>query len=57
MNNWSNDSQVHTQICILESQIEVKSNRIHGLEVEVLALQKENDRLRELIKTLVEGAE
>lgn len=57
MNNWSNDSQVHTQICILESQIEVKSNRVYGLEVEVLALQKENDRLRELIKTLVEGAE
>ena len=57
MNNWSNDSQVHTQICIVESQIEVKSNRVYGLEVEVLALQKENDRLRELIKTLVEGAE
>lgn len=57
MNNWSNDSQVHTQICILESQIEVKSNRVRGLEVEVLALKEENDRLRELIKTLVEGAE
>jgi hypothetical protein len=57
MSNWSNDSQTHTQICILESQIEVKSKRVYGLEVEVLALQKENDRLRELIKTLVEGAE
>jgi len=57
MNNWSSDSQAYTQICILESQIEVKSNKVHGLEIEVLTLQKENDRLRELIKTLVEGAE
>ena len=39
MSNWSNDSQTHTQICILESQIEVKSKRVYGLEVEVLALQ------------------
>lgn len=54
MNNWSSDSQAHTQICILESQIEVKSNRVLNLETENLILKKENERLSELLKTLLE---
>lgn len=54
MNNWSSDSQAHTQICILESQIEVKSNRVLNLETENLILKKENERLNELLKTLLE---
>lgn len=54
MNNWSNDSQVHTQLCILESQIEVKDNRLVSLETENLILKEELERLNELIKTLLE---
>ena len=54
MNNWSNDSQAHTQICILESQIEVKSNRILSLETQNLILKKEIERLKTLINKLVE---
>jgi hypothetical protein len=54
MNNWSNDSQAHTQICILESQIEVKSNRVLSLEAENLVLKKEVERLQALINKLVE---
>ncbi len=54
MNNWSSDSQAHTQICILESQIEVKSNRVLSLEAENLVLKKEVERLQALINKLVE---
>ena len=54
MNNWSSDSQAHTQICILESQIEVKSNRILSLETQNLILKKEIERLKTLINKLVE---
>ena len=43
--NWSNDSQTHTQICILESQIDVKSKEIERLN-------NENERLRKLIDAL-----
>ena len=57
MSNWSNDSQVHTRICVLESQVEVKDNRIGTLKAENLVLKSEVERLQELIKTLVEGAE
>ena len=57
MNNWSNDSQVHTRICVLESQVEVKDNRIGTLKAENLVLKSEVERLQDLIKTLVEGAE
>jgi hypothetical protein len=54
MSNWSNDSQAHTQICILESQIEVKRNRVLSLEAENLVLKKEVERLQALINKLVE---
>ncbi len=43
--DWSNDSQSHTQICILESRIEEKSQEIAGLK-------EENNRLRRLIDAL-----
>ena len=43
-----------TRICVLESQVEVKGNRIGILETENLLLKKENDRLSELIKKLLE---
>jgi len=57
MNSWSNDSQAHTRICVLESQVEVKGNKIGILQAENEVLKKEVERLQELIKTLVEGAE
>jgi cell division protein FtsB len=57
MSNWSNDSQAHTRICVLESQVDVRDNRIGTLKAENLVLKSEVERLQELIKTLVEGAE
>jgi len=57
MNNWSNDSQAHTRICVLESQIEVRDTRVGTLKKENEELKEEIERLQELIKTLVEGAE
>ena len=53
--NWSNDSQAHTRICVLESQNEVKGVRLATLESENFILKKENERLRELIKKLLES--
>ena len=43
--DWSNDSQTHTQICILESRIEEKNQEIQGLK-------EENERLCKLIDAL-----
>ena len=43
--DWSSDSQSHTQIFILESQIEIKNKEIERLK-------EENDRLRKLIDAL-----
>ena len=43
--DWSSDSQSHTQICILVSQIEIKNKEIERLK-------EENDRLRKLIDAL-----
>ena len=43
--DWSNDSQTHTQICILESQLDLK-----GKEIE--RLKEENERLRKLVDAL-----
>ena len=60
--NWSNDSVTHTQICILESQIEVKQTQVGDLkkqcnllELEKLELKNEVDRLNELVRTLTVG--
>lgn len=55
LSNWSNDSQAHTRICVLESQNEVKGVRLATLESENFILKKENERLRELIKKLLES--
>ena len=54
LSSWSNDSQAMTRICVLESQVEVKGHKIGILETENLLLKKENDRLSELIKKLLE---
>jgi len=56
LSNWSSDSQAHTRICVLESQNEVKGVRLATLESENFILKKENERLRELIKKLLESA-
>ena len=43
--DWSNDSQTHSQICILESRIEEKNQ-------EIASLRDEIERLQQLVKTL-----
>jgi len=43
--DWSNDSQTHTQICILESRIEEKNQ-------EIQRLKEENERLCKLVDAL-----
>ena len=43
--DWSNDSNTHSQICILESRLDSKDKEI-GL------LKEENERLRKLIDAL-----
>lgn len=60
--NWSTDSQTHTQICILESQIGVKDNTINDLkekndllELKHMELRDEIDRLNNLVRTLTVG--
>ena len=53
--NWSNDTQAHTKMCILESQLEVKSVRVATLESENISLKSENERLRELVQKLLES--
>jgi hypothetical protein len=50
--NWSNDSQAHTQLCILESQLEVKGSKVFALEAENLLLKQEVERLQNLIKSI-----
>jgi len=52
--NWSNDTQAHTKMCILESQLEVKDVRLATLESENNTLKSENERLRELVQKLLE---
>jgi len=39
-------------MCILESQIEFKTNTIHKLETENRLLKEEIERLQQLVKTL-----
>ena len=60
--NWSTDSQTHTQICILESQVQVKDNTINDLkeknnllELKHMELKDEVDRLNNLVRTLTVG--
>jgi hypothetical protein len=55
MSNWSNDSQVHTRICVLESQIDVRDNKIGILKAENLVLKVEITRLQEIIKNISQG--
>lgn len=50
--DWSNDSQSHTQICILESQIEIKTQQLDKLNVEIELLKRENERLHSLVDAL-----
>ena len=50
--NWSSDSQAHTRICILESQVEVKDNKIARLHAKNLQLQLEVERLQQLVAVL-----
>lgn len=57
--NWSNDSQAHTQMVILESQNEVKQAQIANLkednnllQLKIMELKDEIDRLNTLINTL-----
>lgn len=50
--NWSNESQAHTQICILESQIGVKDSTIETLRAEMELLKQENARLNSLVSKL-----
>ena len=55
ISNWSNDSQVHTRICVLESQIDVRDNKIGILKAENLVLKVEITRLQEIIKNISQG--
>ena len=55
MSNWSNDSQAHTRICVLESQVDVRDNRIGILRAENLVLKVEITRLQEIIKNISQG--
>ena len=50
--SWSNDSQAHTQICILESQVESKQKAYEILKLENEHLKGEVRRLEELVQTL-----
>lgn len=50
--DWSADSQSHTQICILESQIDVKGKEIERLKKEIELLKIENERLGSLVSKL-----
>ena len=52
--DWSSDSQTHTQICILESQIDVREQRINQLTLENEALKLEVERLGILVEKLSE---
>ena len=50
--DWSSDSQTHTQICILESQIEIKTQQLDKLNAEIELLKTENERLHCLVDAL-----
>lgn len=50
--NWSNDSQAFTRMCILESQLETKDTEYAALKQENLVLKAEVERLQNLVNTL-----
>ena len=50
--DWSNDSQTHAQIAILESQIQKKDEVLNDKKIEVEHLKNENQRLRSLVDVL-----
>jgi hypothetical protein len=59
--SWSNDTQAHTQMAILQSQLEVVNTALHSreaeielLKLEIINLNTDNDRLELLLKTLTE---
>jgi len=51
---WSSNSQEFTRLCILESQLQLKDNRVSRLEAEKLVLTVEIERLQNIVKTLLE---
>tara|TARA_Y100000310_G_C20704023_1_gene833082 strand:+ start:22198 stop:22425 length:228 start_codon:yes stop_codon:yes gene_type:complete len=60
--NWSTETQTHTKIVILESQIQAKETKIgtliekvNLLEVEKMQLKDEVDRLNGLVRTITGG--
>ena len=50
--NWSNESQTHAQICILESQIQKKNESVETLRAELVFYKNENKRLLDLVNVL-----
>ena len=50
--NWSNESQTHAQICILESQIEKRNESVETLKAELTFYKNENKRLLDLVNVL-----
>ena len=50
--NWSNESQAHTRICVLESQLDLKGKEIERLNAEIELLKIENERLGSLVSKL-----
>ena len=50
--NWSNDSQAHSQMAILESQIQTKNESLNNMKIEIEHLKNENKRLRSLVDVL-----
>ena len=54
---WSSNSQEFTRLCILESQLQLKDNRVSLLQEEKLVLKAEIERLQNIVKTLLEETE
>ena len=60
--NWSTETQAHTQICILESQLSVRDREKTSLkekndmlELKLMELRDEIDRLRLLVNKMTIG--
>lgn len=50
--NWSNESQTHAQINILESQIQKRNESVEALRAELVFYKNENKRLLDLVNVL-----